>query len=625
MLGPVFLFETKRLFLFIKRHFVLFLVILTILAAFSWEGIDDYKMNLKDKKPFLETEKAKVSRFLNYTQYGTRGFRLLLIPSPMSCIFNDLSIYSGLVANIDTGEGLYIYNTFKGKDLFTNSGGFMDFSGIMLLVVSLFSLFCGYDITRSRKYLDFLSDIAGERNIAPLILISRIVLLSIIIILLSGFFLLWFLINGINAANVFFLLFVLVLILMAAFFVLLGANCGFIKGHSKRLITLLAIYFSFLFLIPWVVQKVVYFEAKKNIESDYALDLKKLGELMDFEKRFNKMHGVWKSGEEATNAVKSTVEDGQKVEYKKIWEYENEMFHNILKRINAYQMISSICPTTFYLSFNVELSGNGFQTFIQFYKHAHNIKYKFIKYYIENKFYKPLTNNGVEPFLKWDEHVVNAKSQIAKNLFLGIAFILFYITILYIRFLIKVKGQKSINTKVLELSIPLEKRIAFVLCENETIKRKIYQYYKQEKNAICLYKVDTSDFRFDLPPLDAVKHFCRLSKTEEKKVLENLGFMDINDLKPVKTLTHELILKIYAAVKIAAVFDYLVVDEFLRQVSRDFETDFFKLLLILEKNGKKIVYLSTEMYNTVGGVSEMIKINKFAIFALPPFQDITLR
>ena len=109
------------------------------------------------------------------------------------------------------------------------------------------------------------------------------------------------------------------------------------------------------------------------------------------------------------------------------------------------------------------------------------------------------------------------------------------------------------------------------------------------------------------------------------EVLENLGFMDINDLKPVKTLTHELILKIYAAVKIAAVFDYLVVDEFLRQVSRDFETDFFKLLLILEKNGKKIVYLSTEMYNTVGGVSEMIKINKFAIFALPPFQDITLR
>ena len=129
MIRLVFDFEAKRFFTI--KNFIIFLTFFILLAALSWEGISNYKTILESKEPFQGIEQAKVRQFLQYTQYGARGVRLLFIPSPLSIIFNDLEVYGGLTANVDSAEGLYIYNSFKGKDLFSGSGGYMDFSGIM--------------------------------------------------------------------------------------------------------------------------------------------------------------------------------------------------------------------------------------------------------------------------------------------------------------------------------------------------------------------------------------------------------------------------------------------------------------------------------------------------------------
>jgi len=430
MFKTVFAFEFKKLFN--KRNVLIFLVILLVLIVFSWEGIDEYKTTLKNRKPFLETEKAKTSRFLNYTQYGTRGVRLLLIPAPLSVIFNDLAIYSGLVANIDTGEGLYIYNTFKGKNLFANSGGYMDYSGIIFFISCFLALIYGYDITRKREYLKFMANTFGYKRTHFLIILSRTILLNLALLLICGITLLWLLINGINSVNSFFLCFVLVLILLVTFFLLIGSNIGRIKNKSVKFITLVSVYCLFLVLIPWVIKKAVYVEAKNNMNSNYMLEFKKFGMLMNFEDRFDEKFGIWKSGKEAPGDVKAMIQSGQEKEYKEIYKYEMEMLNAIKKRVKVYQTLCALFPTSFYLSCNRELSGSGFQTFIDFYSHVFKTKYEFIDFFVVHKFHKPLTNEGVKVFLKEGKNLFFAKSHILNQFLLGIGLMLFYIAVLYI-------------------------------------------------------------------------------------------------------------------------------------------------------------------------------------------------
>jgi hypothetical protein len=74
----------------------------------------------------------------------------------------------------------------------------------------------------------------------------------------------------------------------------------------------------------------------------------------------------------------------------------------------------------------------------------------------------------------------------------------------------------------------------------------------------------------------------------------------------------------------ASEFDLIVINDFVKKESREFENDFFRLLLSLEKSGKKILYLSTQMQQTSVPFVEDIKINGFKEFPLD-FTDTSLR
>jgi len=86
--------------------------------------------------------------------------------------------------------------------------------------------------------------------------------------------------------------------------------------------------------------------------------------------------------------------------------------------------------------------------------------------------------------------------------------------------------------------------------------------------------------------------------------------------------SEEIIFKIYAAVITASDFDSIVINDFVNKESREFEIDFFNLLLSLEKSGKKILYLSTHMQQT--SVPSFEKITGFKEFPLD-FTDTSLR
>lgn len=99
---------------------------------------------------------------------------------------------------------------------------------------------------------------------------------------------------------------------------------------------------------------------------------------------------------------------------------------------------------------------------------------------------------------------------------------------------------------------------------------------------------------------------------DEKKALEKLGHLGIKDLRDL-SVCHEITLKIIAAVKTASDFEFIVLNEFLKNESSEFENDFVNLLLFLEKSGKKIIYLSTKIYQTQirNNADDNIHVDKF--------------
>ncbi len=625
MFNAIFTFEAKRLL--IKRNIVIFAVIFLVLAAFSREGINDYKSILDNRGPFIETEKGKVSQYLNYTQYGTRGVRLLLIPGPLSVIFNDLSVYNGLVANVDTGDGLYIYNTFKGKDLFAGPGGFMDFSGLMLLISCFLAMMYGYDVTQNPKYLELLTDISGNGKIPVLIVLARMILLNLAVVLLSGLSLLWLLINGINTANVYFLCFVLVLVLSVSIFLLAGGLIGSLKKRPVKWVTLAGVYFFLVFLMPWLIQKAVYIEAAENIESNYKMEYKKLKIILDFEKRAHERFGVWNSGDVAPEEIKAAARKSQQTEYKKFREYETKRLNDIHKRIKIHQAVSTIFPTTFYLSVNKELSSKGFRNFILFYRFVLDTKNRFIDFYIAKKFYHPLPKTGVEPFELENENLFYAQSRLPPGFWPGIALMFAYIVALLLVF-------RRIHTNTPEpamenpgIEFPGNRAGVFVLCRDEQLKTDICRYYEKEKNASRLEKINPDQFRFDTGPAETLDYFCRIAGVDPQKAAEHLAEMGITNPKEMKTPSHaprELLPKLYAAVKTAGRNEFIVLNDFVKREPRSFEVDILKLIAALEKTGKKIIYLSTEMYYPVESINGMINVKYLQTFPLKT-DEITLR
>jgi hypothetical protein len=628
MFAPVLAYEAKNLF--IRRNIVILIAFFILLAAFSCEGTNDYKTILRSQKPFQETEKNKVSLFIHYTLYGIRGVRLMCVPCPLSVIFNDLAVYSDMMANVDTGEGLNIYNSLKGKELFSDSGGFMDFSGIMLLVGSFLALTYGYDSTRNREYLKLLADISGSKHVIFLILLARVILLSLVFLVLACLSLLWLLLNGINVVNPFFLWFVLGLILAAIFFSLLGAVVGSLKSKAAQLITLPVVYFAFLMLVPWLVQKAVYTEATKSLKSVHDIEYDMLKVMMKLEKRLYDRFGVWKSGKgEASEDIKSAIQSGLQNEYKKLQEHENKRLADISRQVNMYQTTAALFPTTFYLSVNKELSSKGFRNFIDFYKYAYEMKYRFIKFYIEKKFHNPVPKEGLEPFIKGKENLFHARSQLPESFGLGLGLSFLYIAgLLAALYRIQVKEPKK-EIKQPQINFKKGENALLVLCQDDKVKSDIFRFYQARENTSCIDKITVGlDFRYiSMETPFVVQYFCRLAGVDREKVNEYLSLLKLKsagkDLGRSNRF-YDDILKIYAAVKIAADREYVVLNDFFKMESRQLEEAFFKLLEALKASGKKILYLSCEMPYPKASLAEKINIRNFATFPLQ-FDMVTLR
>ena len=392
---------------------------------------------------FQNFERLKVEQYNNYNQYGAYGFRILFIPSPLSIYYVNSSTISELTANVDSSERLNIYNSFKGRTLFAEkSGGFKDFSGIMLLLGSLLVLYVGYEAFIHKDYLRFMSGFVDYKKFFFSIVLSRVFNFILLFLLNAAVAMILLKINGIKFSDheySHFAIYLGILVLMMVFFFAAGTIAGSFKSSFAGFVTLIISWFVLVFLVPGIVNTIT---ARKsdNIASTYNLELQKLTNIMDFEKHALKKVGA--TTENNIESVKKLIEKYWNKEFKQIQSLEKKLENEMEKNIRHFQNLSLIFPSTFYLSAGNEISSKGYENFILFFGYIQTLKEKFVRFYIDHRYYSdtPLDKpTNVESFIKGNENLFNAKSRLPKSFFQGVLLILVYIigllAVSYFRFI----------------------------------------------------------------------------------------------------------------------------------------------------------------------------------------------
>ena len=365
--SAIFGHESRRFLC--KRNLIVFLLFILLSLYFIRDGIVQYNNVIENKDRFQEIESVKVEHYINYTQYGLFGFRLLFIPSPLSILFTNSSLVTGLIANVDSASVLKIYNSFKGKNLYADkAGGFKDFSGIIFLFGTLFVLYLGYDSFRHQKYLKFLFSFSGHGRVFVFILLSRILLLIGFFGIVLGLALLMIVSNGISLSgaeisNI--LSFLSVLIIMVTFLFLFGAIAGTLRSRFNGIVMVMVIWFSSVFLIPGAVHNLVAKRAD-DITSNYHLEFEKLKLVMAFEKKAFDEAKRYTNMDERIKSERKLVESYWNNEFQKIQALEIKMHREMMENFHYFRYLSNLFPTTYYLSVGNEISSRGYESFFQF-------------------------------------------------------------------------------------------------------------------------------------------------------------------------------------------------------------------------------------------------------------------
>jgi hypothetical protein len=613
VLKTIFSIQSKRLFT--KRNLFVFLVIGLILILLVQDGKNKYLTGIENIKEFQAMEAEKVNFFLFYDQYAYYGIKILFIPSPFIILQSD-SLSDEIIANLNIAERLNI-STYLNQNFSDDNSGYTDFFGILLIFSVICGLFFGFEITINEDYSRFLYRQNTRRDKFLISVISTIILLSIAFIILIGICLLWLLVNGLNLFNRFIFIIVLEVIVNISFFIAVGTVIGGLnKKKSTRRTILLLLIIGSIFFIPWVTTKVNQ-KIVPEIESISKFEFVNFKLLMEAEKRiFNKIGTYKNDGNIAPENIKKIVENDKKGFFKEIMENENKRKEKILNLIRLQQTILSIFPVTSSIAINKEISSCGGVSYLEFLSYSKSVKVDFRNFILFKKFYEGAAPGKVEPFIS--KNVFYGKSHLPFNFWLGVFLTPFYAVLLLFFSLRILKKRMKIPKPTKAYQVEQEKdNPLFVLCENVSIKEDIFNYYQNQK-AVCLKKINTDDFMFNgVKAHELLKHLSALNEVDKQKALENMGIMGIKDLTGLP-LCHEITSKIIVAVKTAADFDLIVLNDLVKNEPRELERDIFNLLLSLEKSGKKIIYLSCDMKQSpsVNSFDDKIKVHGFETFPL---------
>jgi len=493
-------FEFKQMFCL--RYVIIIAIFFALLLAIAQMDIIANKKEIKEIEIANKLEKLKVEQFDRYKPYSVYGVRLFSMPSSLNFL-SSFKIHSGLIAAVDTGTTLRIYETKKDNNVLPDpSYGFLNFVGLLIIFGSFLAMMLGYPAFNNEMELRFLFSLKSDAGTIRIRLTSRMIFITALLICLAlcVFLLAWA--NGLTIPLNYFLVFWGVAILIMNFFLLLGTVSGSLKTRLKRITT-----FICLFLVVTIFSLLIIVEVVKGFSNNISepqTEYDKLQILMVIEKRGITKFDTKRSGEEVYKFMIESFENDFKVIDAVEDRHKNFLFENIDK----YGFLSALFPSTFFFMTTNEISGQGYKNYKDFYSFTEVTRREFIKFYIQKEFLEKPVPGKVESFIKGDENIFKCPSSIPVYFWVGISSTLFYIAVLaFLTLLFTYRKIYPVNRKLeneKDIYIRMQKGApAVFFTKSELARAKIYNHLSGKeriRGEFCFEQDENMDLekKFDM-------------------------------------------------------------------------------------------------------------------------------
>jgi hypothetical protein len=239
--------------------------------------------------------------------------------------------------------------------------------------------------------------------------------------------------------------------------------------------------------------------------------------------------------------------------------------------------------------------------------------------------------SAVEPFVKKDENIFKAQPHLPKTFWLAITILLGLISIMLLFILKKTKYYLKENRKK-PFNSPFDFQkikvgnVYYIFCGNENQRDKLFDSLKGNET-IFIDPLSPDDF----DPNIKLKDFLHLAEKIENTNIEKLHtYMEKLDIpseilnKRIEKVPFETFKKFFCAVKFANEQNYIIISDYARGSSKDFNHKFRNLLANINKEeGKTILYLSSEMFDLLSVHLKTEEIGENSVYQIYPIDDIT--
>ncbi len=576
---------------FVKKQRVLLVLIFILLMAMAQFGFIDYNITKNEVEKSPKLEKIIPDNLKKYTSYGVYGVRFNSLPSPFSFLVN-FKPYHSLIASVNSGTGLKIYDTKKGRNaLIGIISGYLSYSGLFLLMFSILYFNNGWASLRDRKGIKFYASVTGLKKVlGNRLAVSLIFLTGFLLVILACTGILG-LINGINLFQGPFFIFSLKNVVIFPLFFLTGAIAARVRKGGIGFKTALVVVFGVSLIAAPILVAVIPLNLANRI-SEFETEYNQFDILRAFENRGIKNYGDLRSGDDVKNFMKGY----SKNELALIEKEEKKLFDEIEADTDAYFTLANLCLTTFYLTTDNEISGQGLNNYMDFYAFARTEKRRFFDFWVDKKYFSAQPQAKVESYITDDKNIYHHRSSLPPYFFLMLA-VYFAIDIALGAFTVHLakKSVFPVKEKLPEedqVSIIIDKGYPFILyTTNPILKDKIYNHVSGvEKTKIEIdlkgtkVKVGQADFVY----LVNLKHLDDISSRDLNRLLFNQAM--------AKNREKWEILADYAAKK-----EVIIMDGFAEKLHW---ADLKDILIMIKEKGLYCLLITSDFYFTKSNIQE---------------------
>jgi len=631
-------FEASRVF---SKAVIIILISLVIASLyFTFLGVSEYRTFLQHKKDFIAAEKSKIRLYMNYEQYGAAGFRVMLEPSALGVFFNRSDFVRDLEAKIDTSEIVNVYNGRKGKYAFSDRGRFGDLAQTVTVFGSLLMMIMGFLTFSNRHTIAFFGRDYFRKSI-----FSRLLPLNM-------FFVLMFILNNVFARvlgvtftadeNVVFLCFILLSLLLLNCFFTAGLVLRAFFKYKKRAVTFL--------LIAWFLAVFGLSEATRvlrSIEINGLPSVEKLNvDILETLLEAERTHKAYIRdflAQHPGDSVTGVIEPGlRKVmkdlfdrymanEFIKNREKEEILMSRVKKSIDTFSFYSSFSPVEFLNMVSADASGKGYRDYVDFIYYVLNLRDEFLRFYGEKRYQtsegKGSDETPPESFIKNLKNICKTRARMPQTLVNGTAVLLIYLLMLSAALSLQ-ERKKPVEGEA--PSIPGKVKcnnILFLLAGKDKQAHLFEALKRDETNRLFLDTASHTVLSEEVTASGFINYACSrlfIKKEEVKKNLEILDVRETDVRKKVSLLPGETRKKVICAVVFAGGKD-VIMNDFIKGVSQAFEKQFLALVAGAAAAGRKIVYVSSEIYSPASSLLKQdIDLKNYQLFQVEP-QAISLR